>query len=289
MKPTITLTVAVFALLVALLGIAALPAHADDSAYLPPNDLVKGHDGITYAELLKQVIPDLAEGSDGWTGHIPDGIGLIGGDDDSGELPDPATISSVTAETIVIGGKPTLWVMADAGGGGMLGDYTLLAAFDDGATPKLIDAKEVDYDRFTYFLDDPIKISKTDEAIIVGTSHSNSEQSYEERMLVTLSQGKLVRAADFLLFEVHSCHMYQDEQLTLTPKVASKGYWPIDASVRRVLAQNADGGDCLDPDNPAGVKTTSFKARFSWDEASDGYVTTSRELERLRDDDRNLF
>jgi hypothetical protein len=286
MKPTITLTIAILALVVTLLGLAALPAMAEE---LTPADAVQGHDGVTYADLLKQVIPDLVEGNSGWTGHIPDDIGLIGGEGDSGELPDPTSITSMTAETVMSGGKPTLWVMADAGGGGMLGTYTLLAVFDDSASPKLIDAKEVDYDQFTYFLGDPLKISAQDEAIIADTSHSNSEQSYEERMLITLSAGRLIRVADFLLLEVHSCHLYQGEELALAPRSRGKGYWPIDATIKRSLARNAEDGDCLDPDNPAGLKTDDYRAAFKWDAAGGEYVTTSKALDRLREDDSNLF
>jgi len=171
----------------------------------------------------------------------------------------------------------------------MLGQYTLLAVFDDSPVPKLIDAEEADHDRFTYFKDAPLKISARDDAILIGTSHSNSEQSYEEYMLAMLDQGKLKVEADFLMIRVHSCHLYQDEQLTLTPKSGGKGYWPIEANIRRGVVHNAEVGDCLDLDDPAGVKTDGHKAVFIWDAKNGGYATSSKALDKLRDEDAKLF
>jgi hypothetical protein len=108
-------------------------------------------------------------------------------------------------------------------------------------------------------------------------------------MLITLSAGKLIRVADFLLLEVHSCHLYQGEELTLAPHSRGKGHWPIDATIKRSLARNAEDGDCLDPDNPAGLKTDDHRATFKWDAAGGGYVTASKALDKLRQDDSDLF
>src|SRR4051812_30000330 len=89
LKTTITLTVAVLALAIALLGLAALPAPADELSYISPAEIARGQGTTTYADLLKEVIPDLHEDGTFWTGHMPDGIGHIDGSGDTGELPDP--------------------------------------------------------------------------------------------------------------------------------------------------------------------------------------------------------
>src|SRR3569623_1664865 len=269
----------------ALLASLTLSAHADDT-YITPIDPVAGHLDLTYAELLRQVIPDLAD--DGASGHLPDGIRHIDEGAD-GEAPESVKIAYLNVEHIEVAGKPTLWLLSDRGDGGTLGTYTLLSVFSDEAHPKLIDAAEVDADRFTNFSGDPLRISKTDEAMLVASNHFNSEQNYSSQDLVFVHEGKLEIALSFLVFGVHSCHMYQDEALKLRSKKAAKGYWPITATIMRQQARNKDDAeDCLD-ETPAGTKTKSFNATYVWDAAKGGYRTTSKELEQLAAADRNLF
>lgn len=269
----------------AFLAILSVPAIADDP-HITPSDPVAGHPDLTYAELLKQVIPDLAD--DGSGGHLPDGIRHVN-DDAEGEAPETVDIPFLNVAHLQVSGNPTLWLLTDLGGGGTLGTYTLLSVFSDEAQPKLIDAVEVDTDRFTnFFSDEPLRVSKTDQAMLIDSNHFNSEQNYSSPELVLLRDGKLVPGAPtFLVFGVHSCHMLQEETLTMTSKASGKGYWPITATISRALTRNKDDEDCLPDDAPS--KTKTFSATFKWDAETSQYRTSSKELDQLATADENLF
>jgi len=109
-------------------------------------------------------------------GTLPDGIRHIDGPDTVGEKPEELKIGNVDVRQLEADGHKNLWVMADLNGGGMLGMYTLLMVFDDSASPKLLDAAEVDTDQLTGFLGAQLRISARDEAITVDSEHSNSSQ-----------------------------------------------------------------------------------------------------------------
>jgi hypothetical protein len=182
-----------------------------------------------------------------------------------------------------------LWLLSDLGGGGTLGTYALLSVFTDEAQPKLIDAAEVDTDRFTNLTGDPLRISKTDEAMLVDSNHFNSQQTYSGQDLVFVRDGKLEVAASFLIFGVHACHVYQEEVLKLTSKPAAKGYWPVTAVITRSLGTNSESDErCVD-ETPAGLTDKAFRATFKWNDAKGKYATRSKELDELAEADRNLF
>jgi len=65
----------------ALIGAVVHPAAAEDEiAFFTPGDPVLDHPAITYADLIKQVIPDFGLNADAdWVGTLPDGIGTSTG------------------------------------------------------------------------------------------------------------------------------------------------------------------------------------------------------------------
>ena len=71
-----------------------------------------------------------------------------------------------------------LWLLAVLGEGGNIETYTLLAVFDDSPMPRLLDAKEVDVLDFTSFVGAPFAIGADSEAMLVGSGHFNSNESF---------------------------------------------------------------------------------------------------------------
>ncbi len=279
-----------------LFALIAVPATADD--YVTPLDPVPGHGEVTYADLLRLVIPDLdIDGS----GHLPEGIVHIDGPEMTGETPETVNITSLEIRTIEAEGSPTIWVMADIGEGGNLGTYTLLAAFDDGATPKLLDAVEVDSDRLTGFIGQKLRISDKDEAALIDSEHSNSSQTYQSEPLVFLKGGKFAVVDDFFAFGTQSCSSVQYEELKVEAAPIGDAYWPITATVTRSIAGTMDtpsladeSGDedsppCIEPEFPADFTHKDFSATYTWDAAAGKYATTSGALDELSEADQQLF
>jgi hypothetical protein len=172
--------------------LAALLALASPTAFAQTvTDTVAGHGETTYFDLMKQVIPDLVLSEKGATGRLPEGIVHLEGPDATGEPPEDLKITTLEVETVKSGGEEMLWVLADLGEGGNIRTYTLLAVFDGSATPKLLDAKEVDVLDFGGFVDAPFAIGEDSEAMMVGSEHFNSSQSYQHRILAHIFEGKL--------------------------------------------------------------------------------------------------
>ena len=272
----------------AMLVLTAGVARAEDSGLIVPSDPVVGQPSLTYRDLLRLVIPDLDEG-DGvtWTGHLKTPIPHIDGPDAAGDVPDPVTIQYLDVKTILSDGQPTLWLAADLGDGGALGTYTLLAAFTDSPSPTLIDAVEVDSDRETGFLGDPLRISDKDEAMVVDSEHSNSDQTYQAETLVFLNKGQLTPIGTFLAFGTRSCTYTQYETLKLTSEAGTSSHWPVTATIARQVASQAQSDDCPEPKD-SDFKTTNFVAVYTWNAKTGRYETKSQEMDRLSEADQKL-
>lgn len=271
----------------ALLGALTFPAQAEDAlGFVTPDDPVTGHADKSYADLLVQVIPDLHADGDGWTGTLSD-IRHVS-EDEPGETPDPVNIQYVEVRVLDGAGVPNIWVMADIGDGGMLGTYTLLSVFD-GKTLKLIDAAEVDSDRLTGFIDEPLRISPKDQAVLVDTEHSNSDQTYQLETLLFLRDGKLTAVDDFFPFGTRDCVDTQFETLHVTAQPTDAPYWPITAVITKQTAHVPESEEygCTEP-TWKDFRFQDFTAVYVWEAAEGRYVTTSKELDELNDADAEL-
>jgi len=277
-------------LALALVGALTLPVVAEDeNAFFTPDDPVVGHPTVTYADLIKQVIPDFAqnEHSD-WVGTLPDGIRHIDGPDTVGEKPDELKIGNVDVRQLDADGHKNIWVMADLNGGGMLGMYTLLMVFDDGPSPKLLDAVEVDTDQLTGFLGDQLRISASDEAIVVDSEHSNSSQTYQDQSLLFVYKGRLTRIAEFFAFGTRTCTYDQTEFVDVTAAPGGKGFRPIKIVNTRSVAKFAASEGCPDAKD-SDYRKTDYTAVYKWDAKTGQYQTKSKELDRLFKADQDQF
>lgn len=247
-----------------------MPARADDVVrVVGPDDPVTGHGTVTYRSLLDQAVPDAEQLAS---------IRHINGDAEHGEAPASIDIGSIRTATVLSNGAQTIWVLADLGEGGNLGSYTLLAVFDDAHEPRLIDAAEVDTDRFASFLEGALEISPRDEALILDHSHFNAGEAYNRREMVFLNDGRLSVAADVFLFGRLDCAEKQEETVQFTAGADAARFWPVTAVVTRMVETLPP--DCPDPDG-SNVERRDFAAVYAWDDVSKSYVTRSSELEEL--------
>src|SRR5258708_6063470 len=113
-------------------------------------DTVAGHPGVTYAALLRQVVPDLKQDGDNWKGAaLPHLRHLLGKDYDNGQ-PDELVVLKVDVRHACEAGHDRLLLMA-MDGQGENGWFALLAAFDDSKTPRLLDAANTGADQYNGF------------------------------------------------------------------------------------------------------------------------------------------
>ncbi|HEX3406000.1 MAG TPA: hypothetical protein VHS81_02085, partial [Caulobacteraceae bacterium] len=145
------------ALASALAMLAASPAFAGEDGLMDAGDAVPGHPGMTYADLVRQAVPDLALNNDDHQveGHFKSPPRHLAGEDEQGDPSEPAVLSSIEDKRILVGGKKRIVLLADLGGKeGRVEGLALLMLFDDtGSSPKLLDAADVGIDKDTAFAD----------------------------------------------------------------------------------------------------------------------------------------
>ena len=125
--------------------------------------------------------------------------------------------------------------------------------------------------------------------MLVDTEHSNSDQTYQNEMLLFMRDGRLTVIDDFFPFGTRDCTSTQFEMLNLTAQPNGDRYWPITAVITRQTAKvpEADSG-CQEP-TWKDFRFEDFAAVYTWDDTARKYVTASIELQKLADMDQQLF
>ena len=254
----------------------ATAARAEDVKMDTP---VPGHPGVTYENLLKQVLPDLARGDEGrsvfW---VSQGIPIR---DTEGEMDETGAVSLANLETATLrhDGKDYLTVLAADGAAS--GWLAIVAVYDmEPATPKLIDAVNAGMDRMT-LLGEPVALSASEGGITVTGAHGNSNEYFESVQMLMLREQTLASVfyAGTYSLQVCGMEMKQGGVLETEPDPArpfAALVYTITQDVKRPAEDCGEDGMTL---LPAGVKTA--RDVFQWDEASGKFIATTSNANQL--------
>lgn len=271
-----------------LIGLVLVLALAGVARAEQLSDEVPGHAGITYGDLMKQVIPDLEpQDGGGWTGTDIPALMDLGGNPDENDLSGGFVFTSVDVLKVKEAGKSRILLLTD---GTQTDSFAeILAAFDDEATlPKLLDLLDVGGDRFTSFGETAALGDGTD-LFEIDNSHSNSDQSYLDTALVFLRDGRFKRVASASAFGERTC----THEMTQTPKfktVARQGapYRDIEVSVtQETTLTDLDCGD-TSGERPKPGKTV-WRDVFRWDAARGAFVSKTDRLGALAKKNEKRF
>jgi hypothetical protein len=235
-------------------------------------DAVPGHPGVTYLDLLRQAIPDLAyNAADKQVeGHL-DSLRHIFGKQAESEPPDPLVASFVEVRRIKAGGRPRLALLVDLGQSDQsTASTSLLALYDDAPKPKLLDALDVGVDKETGFNDKPsqIALGPADDALVTFSGHGNSNQGYAQRLVIFVRNDRLRLIDDISLLSDVYCGYRRDE----TPTFATRPGSPYASLVVTVTERlKHTGEDCGDQAVPAPYVHT-YRATYRWDAAKGAFV-----------------
>lgn len=250
-------------------------------------DPIPGRPGLTYFDLMKLVITDLAPAKDGATGHAIVPFQHIEGKDAAADPADTITLTSVEVMPIP-GGASRIVVLADLGPSeGNVADAELLALFTVAPTPRLLDVVEVGSDRVVGFRrDKPIMLAADAPLILIDSEHDNSDQSYVSTAMVFIRHDRFRLINTVFTFGQASCA----DRLTQTPSFAALAdpgpYRAVFVRVREEVT--ATGDDCGD-DRPMRPHVKLFQATYRWDARRGRFVTRSTELDRLAKEDEKRF
>jgi hypothetical protein len=186
------------------------------------------------------------------------------------------SLSGIAAEA---DGKRYLVLLADFGDADdSAQSYTVLAAFEAGADPRLVDAVEVGADRFTGFGTPAVLKLGAGDAVVVRSSHHNSNQSYVSTSIALLRNGRFALVDRISLLSDRTCAGEWNQTLSLAAKPEpGQAYASIAASVReeRKPSRTCRGEKPLKP------LSRTISVSYRWDPAHQAYRPSSQAFEQL--------
>lgn len=275
-----------------VVGLVLALAGAGPSLAAAPGAALPGHPGVTGLGLLKQLIPDLAPDPDGggFQGHLEKPLPNPAGKDYGGDPPDPVVISDVETMRITAGGRARLVLMADLGQTeDRVAGTTLLALFDDGPAPRLLDAVDVGLDRDTGFSEHPrLPLGPGDEAVVTYSEHSNTSATYSSWMILFVRHDRFALAHLQSALSTRACGWQDLEAPTFATRPdPGRAYRQIVVSVAETLTN--DGQDGCGEDRIPKPRRRTFQAVLRWSPARERFETASSDLKRLDRSNRDRF
>ena len=249
-----------------------------------PSDPVAGHAGLTYFDLMKLVVTDLEPDS---ADNEPKAHQIVNYRHIEGR-----TFKTVPAGDVAIqyltplklhsAGKTRLALMADLGPSDeAVAEFVLLALFDIGGKPKLLDVVEVGSDRFTGFADTPLlPLGHGTDLIWIDSDHFNSDEDFVKTELIFVRNDRFRLIDATFTFNSKSCS-YQLTEWPAVKTLADPGrrYRRIALTIPEKVELQPDA-ECGDEQAPRPFVRT-FYARYRWNARRRAFVTTSGNLEKL--------
>jgi hypothetical protein len=262
------------ALAAAIAALSAASAFADPPPLKSAGDAVRGHPGLTYADLVRRAVPDLAPSADNqFQGHFKKPPRHLAGEEFQGDPSEPAVLGLIEDKRILVGGKKRIALLADLGGKeGRIEGLALLMLFDDtGSSPKLLDAADVGIDKDTAFADQAmLPLGPGDAALVTWSEHDDADLTMGGYMLVSPvgDQFAMVARIELTSEKLCSWHGIEHAEFATAPDPASP-YNQIQATVTAAITHTGAAG-CNDELHPAAARHV-FQAAWRWNAATRGF------------------
>jgi hypothetical protein len=261
---------------------------AASAAAIEIGDSVAGRPDLTYLDLMKLIVTDLAPDEQGGAvGHHVVAFDHIDGKEAKGDP--PAEIALTSLETMSIPGDPSrVLVLADLGPSeGFVADAVLLALFAVAPKPRLLDVVEIGTDRSTGFSDAKVGLlAPRTPLILVYSTHNNSNQTYLSTKMMFV-RGDRFRLIDSLFtFGDRNCADESAQDPTFAVFAGRTPYSVVHVSVVERVTQT--GQDCGDQ-KPRRAHVKTYQANYRWDARRQIFTTQSKQLERLAAEDQKRF
>jgi hypothetical protein len=278
---------AALGLSVTIWAATALTAASPAPQSPDPRSAVKTGSRTTYLDLLRRLFPDAAYDTAKQEVHAHRSVkirNVVEGQEPT-ELDSDITISNLAPTWIKNNGQSVLLVLItvaakDANEATPYeGETTILAAFDVETEIRLIDALEVQTDRFAGLWEKQplLHLSNDHDAVVVHNTHFNAGESYDAYTVLFLDSGTFSVISDITLLSTQGCGAsYTETPAYLTVPRAGRAY--PDVNLRVTLTKAADGKECQR--RTAGF-TRAYAATYTWDAKKHAYVGDVRGLAAL--------
>jgi hypothetical protein len=245
-------------------------------------EMLPAHPTVSYFDLLKQIVPDLAAGKDAATGRKIGTLRHIAGPDSGAGAPDVIKISSLQALTLQAEGRPVIAILAEIGEvEASVEQPVVLAVFEDSQQPRLLDFVDVGMDRLTGFGEPKLlRIGPNDQAILTHSQHFNSNENFGSQALIFVRDGKLQLIDTFSTFSVSLCARRDTQALSFRARPAGKGapYFAIMASLKD---QRVSTGETCEGEKRLAPRNRTVTTTYIWNAATRQFKATSDAIKRM--------
>lgn len=228
----------------------------------------------TYLDLLEEVFPGVrASGGEQFTPARALRLRNLERPREVGARKGAIEISTVHSLWFVNAGEHLLALTIgarEAGADG--GEFHVLAVFAPQTNPRLVDAAEVDFDRFIGFWEESplLPVGRDETAFWLRASHHNSSEGFHSYYLAELRDGRLrlALAEPFGLTDVKLCGSETDETLKVVrERGAFAGRRVFDLQVR---SETKPTDDCPDA-KPVKRRVSARTYSLRWDARRQAY------------------
>lgn len=271
-----------------LIVLAPALARAGEALFPDLEDTVAGSEGVTYVDLSRLVLPGLEPDGTGYRGSEIIGTRHLGGKDMGASPPDEFVIYDVAALPIRAGGRDRLLLLFDLGLEATAEGFAILALFDTGTSPSLLDAAQVGFDRHTYFrAPASLPLDGGNDLVLTMSTHFNSSQAYVFSAMIGIREERLELIDTVFTFDDRACGFERRQKPEFTAAPGAAGAH-ADIAVRVVETTSHSGDACddakLPPEGSRAVETV-----YQWDAARSQYRPASDALERLARENEARF
>ncbi|MDX8498341.1 hypothetical protein RFM99_07905 [Mesorhizobium sp. VK4C] len=270
-----------------LLPLLWTAAHAQAVSFPELSSPVPGHQDITYLDLAKMVVPDLAAGDDGfYKGSAPIEMRHIIDGDEGGLPPESINLPNAAVLPIKTGGKDRLTMLFDLGQAQDSAEgFAVLALYDLTGKPRLLDAVNVATDRNSYFRDPgKLALGPGDDALITMSMHFNSSQGYVSTILILVRDDRFEPIDRIDTFDENVCTYKRTQDLTFQ----TQGDEPYAAIKVTVTDATAPSGESCEEAAPQAA-SHDISVTYHWDASKSRYVADSDAFEKLSAENEKRF
>jgi hypothetical protein len=257
-------------------------AGATPSLAADLTDKVPGHPNLSYFDLMKLVVPDLAKDNNGAGGHHIVPFRHIAGKDAKTDVGDDIQIIQVDPITIT-GQSDRLILLADGGSSDeSVAEIEFLGLFELTPKPRLIDMVEVGTDRFIAVKSTtPPLLAPGSPLIVIDSDHFNSNEDYNSGQMIFVRNDRFEPIDSIFTYSSSLCSFQTQQEASITPMGAAAPYRSVRVVVRQTVKLTGDDG-CNDDEKPPRPKRSTYAATYRWDAGRQRFIPDSKALETIQ-------
>lgn len=247
-------------------------ALAEPASFPDLTDSVGGREDVTFADLIRLVAPGITANGEATSGDGAINARHVGGEEWSFE---PKAIELLTFAAVPArsGGLERVVLLLDFGEArNSAAGFVVLALFDVAGEPRLLDAANVAFDRWTSFAE-PVRlpVGEGGDLLVTQSTHFNSSQGYATAALILLRDDRFELVDRISTLDDRACAFERTQRLGIR-----QGRGAPFADIQVIVTELTAGsgvqcGDAIVPQ--PGIRTIAVTYR--WDVAKQRYIADS--------------